>query len=152
MRVRRGLIAGWVGVLAYAALLGAVVLALGTSLALRKPFKVDVVRDRGALARLVADGRIENVYRLQVMNATESLQRYRVRVEGLAGAAVASKPEFEVGPTQSRWVPVGVQLAPEAARTLGAGAHALRFEVERLDPKDAGRVEVVEKSTFMVPR
>jgi hypothetical protein len=30
--------------------------------------------------------------------------------------------------------------------------HALRFEVERLDPKDAGRVEVVERSTFMVPR
>jgi cytochrome c oxidase accessory protein FixG len=139
-------------VLAYAALLGAVVLALGTSLALRKPFKVDVVRDRGALARLVADGRIENVYRLQVMNATESLQRYRVRVEGLPGAALASRAEFEVGPTQSRWVPVGVQLAPEAARTLGAGMHVLRFEVERLDPKDAGRVEVVERSTFMVPR
>jgi cytochrome c oxidase accessory protein FixG len=139
-------------VLVYTALLLGIVAAFGTSLALRKPFKVDVVRDRGALARQVEDGRIENVYRLQVMNASESAQHFRVQVEGLAGAVIASKSEFEVGSTQARWVAVDVQIAAEAARALGPGMHKLRFEIERLASRDGGQVEVVEKSTFMVPR
>ena len=48
------------------------------------------MRDRGALARMVDDGRIENVYRLQIMNATEEPQRYRVqrRRPGRASASV----------------------------------------------------------------
>jgi polyferredoxin len=49
---------------------------MAVSLALRSPFRVDVVRDRGVMARIVAGGAIENVYRLQIMNVTESEQRY----------------------------------------------------------------------------
>ncbi len=55
------------------------------SLAMRTPLKVDVVRDRGALARIVEGGRLENVYRLQIMNATEQPQRYRIEARGLEG-------------------------------------------------------------------
>ena len=47
-------------VLVYSAILGAVVVAMLVSLTLRTPFKVDVVRDRGSLARIVSGGRIEN--------------------------------------------------------------------------------------------
>ena len=54
-------------------------------LALRAPFKADIVRDRGTLARLVDGGRIENVYRVQLMNGTEEKQRFRIAVEGLRG-------------------------------------------------------------------
>ena len=54
------------------------------SLATRSPFKADVVRDRGALARMVEDGRVENVYRLQLMNATEQPQRLPRRRRGPA--------------------------------------------------------------------
>ncbi len=61
-------------VLVYSAILVVVVVALFTSLALRSPFRVDVVRDRASLARIVDEGRVENVYRLQVMNATEQPQ------------------------------------------------------------------------------
>ena len=42
-----------------------------------------VVRDRGAPARIVEDGWVENVYRLQIMNTTESVQRYRIGAAGL---------------------------------------------------------------------
>src|SRR6185369_6956459 len=55
-------------VLVYSGVLVLIAIAFVASLWLRKPFRVDVVRDRGTLARLVDDGRIENVYRLQVMN------------------------------------------------------------------------------------
>jgi cytochrome c oxidase accessory protein FixG len=139
-------------VLVYTAILLAIVGALAASLALRKPFRVDVVRDRGALARLVEDGRIENVYRLQVMNATELPQTYRIEVDGLKHATIASRREVEVGPTESRWVAVNVQVPPETAQALGPGAHPMRFEIERVASPHGGKIELTEKSTFVVPR
>jgi cytochrome c oxidase accessory protein FixG len=139
-------------VLVYTAVLVAITLAFGASLAMRKPFRVDVVRDRGALARLVEDGRIENTYRLQVMNSAEAAQTYRIEVKDLPRATIASRAEVEVGPTESRWVAVNVQSPPETARELGPGAHPMRFEIERVASPAGGKVELVEKSTFVVPR
>ena len=138
-------------VLIYTAVLIAITAALGASLALRSPFRVDVIRDRGALARQVQDGRIENVYRLQVMNASESAQRFHVVVTGLNGATLASGARVDVGPTEARWLPVSVQIPPEAARAIGPGAHAMRFEIRR-DADGADASPVTEKSTFVVPR
>ena len=138
-------------VLIYTAVLIAITAALGASLALRSPFRVDVIRDRGALARQVQDGRIENVYRLQVMNASESAQRFHVVVTGLNGATLASGAQVDVGPTEARWLPVSVQIPPEVARAIGPGAHAMRFEIRRdVDGTEAS--PVTEKSTFVVPR
>jgi len=124
-----------------------------------------VVRDRGTLARLVEDGRIENVYRLQLMNATEEAQRFRVEVEGLPGATLPAWRDVEIDPTEARWVPVAVQIPPERARALGPGAHPMRFRVVLLDKepqrrRDGARADrdrpdersVREKSTFVVPR
>ena len=150
-------------VLAYSAVLLTISAALGASLALRSPFRVDVIRDRGALARQVQDGRIENVYRLQVMNASEAAQRFRVAVAGLDGAVLASVAEVEVGATEARWLAVNVQLPPQAARALGPGAHPMRFEITRLADgasegvgagaaTGAAAARTTEKSTFVVPR
>src|SRR5664279_1383984 len=75
-------------VLIYGAVLMALSSALVFSLATRAALKADVVRDRGTLARMVEDGRIENVYRLQLMNATEAAERVHVEVEGLPGATL----------------------------------------------------------------
>jgi cytochrome c oxidase accessory protein FixG len=132
-------------VLVYAALLAVLTLGLLASLVVRTPLKVDVVRDRASLARIVEGGQLENVYRLQIMNATERPQRYRIRADGLAGLSVASGGSVEVGPAQSRWVVVGLQLPYGSA---GAGSHPVHFDVEAED----GSARVSEQSTFMVPR
>jgi cytochrome c oxidase accessory protein FixG len=139
-------------VLVYSGVLFAIAVGFVASLALRTPFKVDVVRDRGALARLVDDGRIENVYRLQLMNASESAQRFRIGVDGLPGATVASRSEVDVAAAESRWVPVSVRLPHESARELGPGAHRLNFRIERIEPGAPQGATVHEKSTFVVPR
>jgi cytochrome c oxidase accessory protein FixG len=138
-------------VLVYSTVLLAIVTALGTSLALRSPFRVDVIRDRGALARQVEDGRIENVYRLQVMNASESPQNFHVAVAGLSGATLVAGADVEVGGTEARWLPVSVQIPPEAAQALGAGAHPMRFEITRVGDGPQAK-PTTEKSTFVVPR
>jgi cytochrome c oxidase accessory protein FixG len=145
-------------VLVYSAVLLLIVGAVGVSLWQRSPFKVDVVRDRASLARLVDDGWIENVYQVQVMNTTERPQRYRLRASGLAGAVVAPADEVAVGPAQARWIPVAVRVPPQAAAAAGPGAHALTFEVERRPQDNAGGrgadlpVTLAERSTFVVPR
>ncbi len=132
-------------VLVYTAILATVIVAMLTSLALRVPFKVDVVRDRGALARIVAGGNIENVYRLQVMNATESPQRYKITVTGLPGLVVASENMVTVDATQSRWVALRAQAPYDAA---APGSHAIHFEIESQDSPG----HLSEKSVFLVPR
>jgi cytochrome c oxidase accessory protein FixG len=132
-------------VLIYAGVLVAIVLGMLISLWIRPTFRVDVERDRGALARIVSGGRIENVYRLQIMNAAESAQTFTVSAEGLPGLAVSSDGDMEVGGTESRWVAVRVQLPYEGA---SAGSHPIHFTV-RSAPIDG---EVREKSVFIVPR
>ena len=138
-------------VLVYTGVLLMITVAFVSSLIVRAPFRADVVRDRGALARLVEDGRVENVYRIQLMNASESTQKFRIEVDGLPDAAIASRDAVEVGSTQARWVPVAVQITPQAARTLGGGAHPIRFRIS-LQEAGAKVAEVSEKSTFVVPR
>ena len=139
-------------VLVYSTILVLICAALGLSLLWRHPFKVDVVRDRGTLARVVEDGRIENGYRLQMMNATEQTQRYRVSVSGLQDAKVVGRAELSLGPAEARWLPLAVQISPDVAERIGAGAHSLTFEIERLPQKDEPPVRLSEKSTFVTPR
>ena len=139
-------------VLVYGTILLLICIALAASLALRTPFKVDVVRDRGTLARLVEDGRIENGYRLQLMNATEKVQRYRVGVTGLQDTKVVGRTEVELGPAEARWLPLAVQMTPDAASRIGPGAHPLTFAIERMAPGGEPSDQVFERSTFVIPR
>ena len=132
-------------VLVYSAILMVMTVALFTSLALRAPLKVDVVRDRASLARIVSGGKIENVYRLQVMNATESKQTYRITASGLPDLVLSSEGTISVNATESRWVPVTLQLPYEGG---SAGSHEIYFEVGAINSPG----HVTEKSVFLVPR
>jgi cytochrome c oxidase accessory protein FixG len=142
-------------VLIYTAVMLLISAAFMVSLYLRMPFKVDVVRDRATLARLVDEGRIENVYRLQIMNVTEQAQRYRIAVAGVPGIAIDGKADTDIASTEAKWVTVNVRIPPEAAAALGGGAHPIEFSITREaggPPDSKGAVTVVEKSTFVVPR
>ncbi|RZL03620.1 MAG: cytochrome c oxidase accessory protein CcoG [Rubrivivax sp.] len=140
-------------VLVYSAVLLAITTALAVGLATRSPFKVDVVRDRGSLARLVGEGDVENVYRLQLMNATEGVQHLRIQVDGLKGAVVKTRPPVEVASTEARWVPVVVKLPRESAQGLKPGVHPLHFRVEALGVDgQTVQASVSEASTFVIPR
>jgi len=132
-------------VLVYGCVLLALCVGLLASLVARTPLKVDVVRDRATLSRIVAGGKLENVYRLKIMNATEQPQRYRIAATGLDGLAVAAGAEIEVGPAESRWVPVRLQVPYGSA---SAGSHPIEFHIG----DSAGQAQVAEKSVFLVPR
>ena len=139
-------------VLIYSAVLVAIVVAFVVSLYSRPPFRVDIVRDRGALARIVDDGYVENVYRVQLMNASEEVQKYRIGVEQLAQSKVIGGDDVVLGPAEARWVPIAVRVPPEVAARMGSGAFGMTVLVEQLRQGDQPQVDVREKSTFMVPR
>jgi cytochrome c oxidase accessory protein FixG len=132
-------------VLVYIAVLTAVTTGLLWSLLVRSDFKVDVERDRGSIARMVGQGMTENVYRLQIMNATEQVQSYVIQVRGLEGAQILPDVAVVIEPANSRWLPLRVQVPPG----LTSGSHPISFVItSQADPANS----VVEKSVFLVPR
>ncbi|QXZ11134.1 cytochrome c oxidase accessory protein CcoG [Comamonas sp. Y33R10-2] len=133
-------------VLIYSAVLVALSIAMIASLVMREPLKVDIIRDRGALSRIVAGGKLENVYRLQIMNATESEQHYRISAVGLDQLQVASEQEVVVGPAETRGIAVRLQIPYGSA---DAGSHPVHFNV---DAVSVGSGKVSEKTVFLVPR
>ena len=71
----------------------------------------------------------------------------------LAGVQALGADAVTVGPAESRWVPVAVQLPPQQAQQVGSGAHPIEFVIERLPtPEDAAPWRHTERSTFVVPR
>jgi len=107
------------------------------------------VRDRASLARIVAGGKIENVYRLQIMNAAEKTMQYHLSVEGLRGVELATEHTVQVNATESRWVSVRVQIPYDAAQP---GAHPIEFRIQSSDAQGQSTSELTEKSVFLVPR
>ncbi len=132
-------------VLIYSAVLITLCVVMLGSLISRTPLKVDVERDRAALSRIVAGGKLENIYRLQIMNATEAPQRYRISAYGLPGLEVASEPDIEIDAAQSRWMAVRLQIPYGSANS---GSHSVKFEVTAV----GSDYKVTEKSIFLVPR
>lgn len=132
-------------VLFYTGVLVALCLGMVASLVVRTPLKVDVVRDRAALSRVVAGGKLENIYRLQIMNATEGAQRYVIDARGLEGLEVVSEPEIDIGPAESRWVVVRLQIPYGSA---APGSHTVYFDIGA----QGNKARVAEKSVFLVPR
>jgi cytochrome c oxidase accessory protein FixG len=143
-------------VLIYAALLAVAAGAFTTSVALRKPFQFDVIKDRGSLGRMGPEGSVENTYRLQVMNRSESQQRFRVAAQatGVSGLFVDA-PELKVPATGIESIVVTLRLPAEQAQALAGRSLPVRFEVTMqgaAGDKQADAIVQAEKSTFFVPR
>ena len=131
-------------VVIYTTILWTLILVLGFSLMLRTPMKVDVVKDR-SMPRITQTGEIENVYRLQIMNATEVEQELHIKVRGLDGVKIETDDDFEVGPALSRWVAVRVGVP---YGSLKEGSHKIWFDIENTDNGQ----KVTEASVFLIPR
>lgn len=150
--------------LVYAAALLAIVGVTVDALATKNPLKADVIRDRGPLAREVAPGVLENVYRVQLMNTDETPRQFTLRAEGLPGLKVLGVDQpVAVGAAQTRLLALRLQLALEGNGAAGAaagqpaqeptaqapGTHKIEFIIQAVnDPK----VNRHEQSSFIIPR
>jgi cytochrome c oxidase accessory protein FixG len=139
-------------VLVYGLLLLAVSAAFAGSIWLRSGLAVDVIRDRGTLARVVEDGRIENVYRLQLMNRLEHPQRVHISVAGIDALRLATDGHAEIEPNQIRSLTARLELPHEAARGMASGAHKIEFLLTPEAGDGNAPRPIRETSTFVIPR
>jgi cytochrome c oxidase accessory protein FixG len=133
--------------------LGAVFLG---SLATRNPMRFDIIRDRGALAREVEGDKIENVYRLQIMNVSENTMEVDLTASGLdnvklLGSHNKEVSHFTVAPASNLLVPLKVRVMLDDVK---AGKYPLTLSVKgTLHGKDAGDTVYTreEHTNFIVP-
>jgi len=129
-------------VLIYGTVLALIVTAWSVGLALRTPLKLNIIRDRATLVRDADDGRLENVYRLQVMNAEERAHSYRVTVSGAVPMEVMAEAPLQVPGATTMTFPVRVRAEGE---TLKRGSNPIQFHLIAVD---APGIAVHEKSVF----
>ncbi|QWD80409.1 cytochrome c oxidase accessory protein CcoG [Polynucleobacter sp. MWH-Spelu-300-X4] len=144
-------------VMIYIGIMAVLMTAFAVSLFMRNPLRVDVMRDRGALAREIEGTKIENVYRLQIMNSSENPMRVTVAATGLPGMQVLDSQGKEVGElvvnsSSNLLIPVKVRVLIDDVKT---GNYQIHFDVqakeEGSNASEAIRVRD-EKSSFIVPR
>jgi cytochrome c oxidase accessory protein FixG len=106
-------------VLLYSLVLSAITVALAVSLYLRVPLQVDVMRDRWAPARQTEQGRIGNVYRLQITNMDDRPHRYAVSATGpTAFRVIADGLPLAVPALSSRSLSLRLQADPQGLKGL----------------------------------
>jgi polyferredoxin len=93
--------------------------------------------------REAEDGRIENTYRLQVMNTSERARRYVISAAGLDGLEIASERAFEMNGATTQSVLVRLRAVPEA---LKPGSNRITISVTEADDPS---VHVDEKTVFL---
>jgi len=132
-------------IIVYTVILLAIVSGLIWGIANKPDLRVDVIRDRGVLAREVEGGMVENVYRLQVMNVSERPHRYRLSVSGLEGIQLVGESVVAVEPAKTASFTYAVRVPPDAAPK---GSHTIYFDVKA---EDDAKIAVHEKTTFLMP-
>lgn len=124
----------------YAALLLAIITAIGSSIWLRVPVELDVIRDRMALYRETSEGMIENVYTLRLINMDTHPHEFSINLESelplTTRQPLASVPleAFEI-----REVPLSLSIDPVEITTSTSDVF---FSVQASDqPKLTSRAE-----------
>ncbi|MBN2977935.1 cytochrome c oxidase accessory protein CcoG [Pseudomonas lactucae] len=113
----------------YSAVLLVMIAALVVALVERPMVSLDVTKDRG-MFRENAQGLIENIYSLKVINKTQQRQDYRVELMEAEGFQLQGKTKLSLAPGEIVDVPVSVALL---ADTPASSSQTLRFKVTDVD-------------------
>ena len=132
-------------VLVYATILIALISVLVGSLATRTPLILDVIRDRNTLYREVADGFVENIYTLKIINQHPDAREFELGVSGIEGIVLDGAPDPLLVPGgEVLSLPVRVR----AHRDNAYGIINIEFSITAID--DPG-VALREDSRFLGP-
>lgn len=140
-------------VLIYISLLVIVSLALAWSMAMRDTLKMNIIRDRGLLGREVAGGLIENVYRLQLVNAAEEPLTIQMSADGIAGIKIMradnGRDTIVLPASSTEMVPVVVQIPYESG--LSSGMHEIQIRADAIEGQSRS-AHAEDSSNFYIPQ
>ena len=132
-------------VFVYATLLLVLMGGLATSMATRTPVILDVMRDRNALYRELANGMIENSYTIKVINQNNTPRTFRLSIDGVPGVSLRGVGnEITVAGGEVFSIPVQARAHHDNAY----GIMDISFTVTATDDE---RVVVTEDSRFLGP-
>lgn len=113
----------------YSAVLVVMIAALVVALVERPMVSLDVTKDRG-MFRENAQGLIENIYSLKVINKTQQRQDYRLELVDADGFQLQGKTQISLAPGEISDVPVSVALLADKP---ASSSQTLRFKVSDVD-------------------
>jgi cytochrome c oxidase accessory protein FixG len=97
----------------YVLILLAIITAFLVTLANRVPLRVEVIRDRLTLSRSSEDGRLENLYTVQILNMEDKAHHFLVSATGADDIqVVADERNLRAGPQETINVPVRLLIDP----------------------------------------
>ena len=136
-------------VVIYTVLLLIIAAVVFASLLNRSPLTVNVIRDRGALAREVEGQFIENVYRLQITNKSHEAKRLVIEGSGLPELESYGKTKITVDPSANATAIIDLRIPISIAESLNKGSHKILLRVRS---EDDPSLVINEKAAFFVPR
>ena len=128
----------------YVAVLVVMIGALALALVERPMVSLDVTKDRG-LFRENAQGQIENIYTLKVINKTQQRQDYHLTLVDGEGFELQGKTELSLAPGEIVDVPVSVAMTSERP---ASSSQTLSFKIADSDEPE---IYSVAKSRFVAP-
>ena len=130
--------------LVYTGILTVLLATLVTTITLRKPVIMDVIRDRNALYRDVGRQGIENSYTIRVINKHNEDHDYELSVAGIEQMQIQTDTRFSLDGESVMTLPVSIVVPHE----LAGGGHVIEF---RLDSTDGSDISITEESRFRGP-
>lgn len=130
----------------YGTLLLILIVGIIGAVSSRYELRVDALRDRNALYRELAGGKIENVYTLKIVNKSERDHPVTVTVTGLDGLTIETVPAEPLATAaEMSSIPVRVQADPAVNP---GGGHEIIFTLQStVDPE----VSISTKARFFLP-
>jgi cytochrome c oxidase accessory protein FixG len=130
----------------YGTVLLILLIGLAGALSSRYELRMNVLRDRNALYRELASGRIENVYTLKVLNKSDRNHPLTLSVKGIPDLTVETDPQQPVALAgELTTITARVQATPADGN---AGGNNIVFEVRSKSVPD---ISTESKSRFFLP-
>ena len=129
----------------YGALLMVLIGALVSSMAMRTPIILDVIRDRNSLYRELPGDLIENIYTVKIINQSNDARVFSLTVEGFEGVYLDGMSE-EITVDGGGVLSMPVRVRSQRANTRGI--MNIDFVTEAMDDSGDRRVE---DSRFLSP-
>ena len=134
----------------YGSLLFLVMAATGWAFSTRPEIRLNVIRDRSVMTRQVEQGAAENVYSLQLMNASDHERTVVVDVQPPHLVSLTQPAAVKLGPAQASSLTVTVRMLSTEAMQRPGEVIPIRFHVVTLNAPS--QTQANEASTFLVPQ
>ncbi len=132
-------------IIGYIVMLTVMVSVFSYNVVSRVPLEMTVIRDRNNLYVETADGGVENIYRLHIVNMDRNPHTFVLTIDGIEGASVKGTTRYAMLGSEDREVTLRVR-ADKAALT--SPSTDLNFEIVA---EDMPSLRAVSESRFMKP-